>query len=779
MSKRGRRRASASLPASVDAAALRKALFATKVPSSELWRTYFGRNTTMARIEAALRNAEVGSMLELTDLATETVGVDPHLASVLRKRLGAIKACDWDVTPAQGEGLDKREAADVAEVVRRQLRGLPTFKQAIEDLAWGLFHGRSALEIHWQLEAGSVPWRVDDLGWIHPRRLSFGPARELRVADGLYSSLYAAAGVALRDVPLKFIEFTPRLFCEYPEREGLAPRCLYWSFFKRFSARERMILIELFGKPWRIVEVDNDSRAGAAELDQALDMADALGSATAAQFPRGTKLAVVTPDPKSGELHNSTIADCDRQMSKLVLGNTGTTDAEANRAESVVHKSEQDVILQSDGAAISERIQRSLVDAIVLLNYGAEKLRYSPLFQLRTSPVSDRAAELDRMSKMVLQLGVPVALAEVYEVTGFRPPAPDEATVELEPPAFGAVATPHGRIVPPREVAEDVDEAESDDHLVAFNATNAGRSHGLSAHGSPETIVSRGTLEGARETTRWTTRFVEAAAAATDAPRIYRALAMAARHVDVGALARAVERRALHAAMLGAIDSVWEREHDATVAPAKFAAGEGQDNFAAKPFHAAIQDFRAREILRKSDFEQLSGAAKRRAFTVAGLARDDMLKTAHDELGRALAAGADLATFGGALATRFEEAGWTQLNSSHVELVFRNAAMGGYASGRDAEMKQPAVLAARPFWQVLGVDDDRTRPSHRAALGKVLRADDAFWAKAPLPWGHNCRCRKVSRSQKDVERLGLSITTGAELGGLPDKGWDSRQSLLS
>jgi len=47
----------------------------------------------------------------------------------------------------------------------------------------------------------------------------------------------------------------------------------------------------------------------------------------------GTKLVVVSPDAKSGELHNATIADCDRQLSKLVLGGTGTTDEVYQGAE--------------------------------------------------------------------------------------------------------------------------------------------------------------------------------------------------------------------------------------------------------------------------------------------------------------------------------------------------------------------------------------------------------------------------------------------------------------
>ena len=156
-----------------------------------------------------------------------------------------------------------------------------------------------------------------------------------------------------------------------------------------------------------------------------------------------------------------------------------------------------------------------------------------------------------------------------------------------------------------------------------------------------------------------------------------------------------------------------------------------------------------------------------------------MLKTAHAELTRALEQGSDLRDFKAALDARFDSAGWTRLNASHVEVVFRNASMGAYGSGRAVEMRQAAVLAARPFWQIVGVRDDRTRPTHRAAQGKVLRADDPFWQRVGSPgWGHNCRCRVVSRSQRDLQRLGLGVVSGASITGLPDPGWDAHESAL-
>ena len=169
----------------------------------------------------------------------------------------------------------------------------------------------------------------------------------------------------------------------------------------------------------------------------------------------------------------------------------------------------------------------------------------------------------------------------------------------------------------------------------------------------------------------------------------------------------------------------------------------------------------------------MAAEAKRRAFTIAGIARKDILATAHKELVRALEDGDDLRRFSARLNDRFKSAGWTKLSPSRVEVVFRNNTMGAYAQGRHEQMTQPEVLAARPFWQILGVKDNVTRGTHGAAHGKVLRADDAFWTRAPLPWGHNCRCRKVSRSARDLERLGLHVVSGASLTGLPDPGWNA------
>lgn len=318
--------------------------------------------------------------------------------------------------------------------------------------------------------------------------------------------------------------------------------------------------------------------------------------------------------------------------------------------------------------------------------------------------------------------------------------------------------------------------------------------------GSVEPLVEKGTREGARATAKWVAAMLDAVDAGPyTAPALHKRLTQAAARLDLEGFAAAAGRRMIVGLALGALDADWEAENDRVIKPPAFsittemrAQGEeaielarrqaykleDESSFVTSPFNEAMRFFRSKKVMSKRAFDRLSGEAKRRAFTISGMASKSVLEVAHMELTRQLETGGDLRAFRAALAERYELAGWVASNPSHVETVFRNAVVGSYASGRDAQMRQPEVLEARPYWQIMGVGDARTRETHRAAHGKVLAASDPFWKKAPLPWGHNCRDRKVSRSAEAVARLGLEVVPGSSLRGLPDDGWDSSGSLL-
>ncbi len=440
-------------------------VFGGKVPRNEQYRTHFGRGLDLARIDSAIRAANRGRMREMTDMGRETISLDGHASAVLNKRLNRIAALPYEIEAATGALVDDKKAASFADIVTEQLESIPRFKQRLKDLSWGFFDGRSALEIEWAFVGGAVPWRVVDLHWIHPRRLSFGPDRELRVVDSFSeSSNFAADGFELRSVPYKFIEFMPRLFCDYPEREGLSPRILYWSFFSRFGTRERLILMELFGKPWRIVkqtaEFVNDEGQ-----DDAFEEAEALGATSTARMPKGWEMAVEQPGSGAGQVHAEVIEHAQSIISKLILGSTGTTDAVPTGLGSSIgdaHLSEEDMVIASDGATVGETIEDMLTDAIIAVNFGESELVNAPRFLMNGEPPVDRLKELDRIEKATA-VGLEVKVDEAYKRTGFSRPDESDEVLKLvtregsfgmpAPAPTTEIAYPPGKAPQPREVA--------------------------------------------------------------------------------------------------------------------------------------------------------------------------------------------------------------------------------------------------------------------------------------------------------------------------------------
>lgn len=397
-------------------------------------RIRFGKALTPDRIELALRQAQLGAMRELTDISRETIDTDPHLAAVLAKRFGALTALPYEIVPANGEGVDQKKAEEYASFVREQISKIPRFGLAVERLAWGLFDGRAALELEWREYKGK--FAVSGLAWIHPRRIHFGPERELRVHDLPAMQGFQPIGIALREVPWKFVEFLPSLFGDYPEREGLGPRCLYWSFFKRFGARERMILLEQYGKPWRTLTIDEESTADPDDIEQADEILENLPITANARLPRGTELNVHAPNRAAGQIHQEVIEESDRQISKLVLGQTGTTDGTAagmNSSQAMVMRGEQDLIRARDAHLISEALEDGLTDAIIAVNFGEDELPHAPRFRIRSDVPVDREAEVRRV-KAAAEAGLSVSLQEAYEVSGFRTPRNDEPVIRLETP---------------------------------------------------------------------------------------------------------------------------------------------------------------------------------------------------------------------------------------------------------------------------------------------------------------------------------------------------------
>jgi phage gp29-like protein len=442
--------------------------FAGHIPQNEQFRPTFGRSLDLDRIDAAIRASNTGIMSPITDLSRETIALDGHVSSLLQKRLGRIGALDFDVTPATGRGVDEGRAKEYAAMVREQLTQIPNFADRLTDLAWGVFDGRSCGEIEWYRYGRE--WAVRDLHWIHARRLSFGPDRDLRVIDPMrQTGNFTDTGFGVESVPYKFVTFRPRMFGDYQEREGLAYRTLYWSFFARLGVREQLELMEIFGKPWRILI----PRTGPGmppinveALQQGFQALTLLGFHNTARMPANVDVQVVQPEQGAGQVHAAVITDARDVLSKLYLGNVLTTDAKATGLGSntaSVQQSGEDLLIAGDARRISETVEDKLTDAMVIVNYGPEAVTHAPKFTLRTDPPLDRNAERTRL-RGAIDDGVPVALEEYRQRVGIREVRPDEPYVirtqrpaelgQAAPPPGPEVVYPEGQAPPPGELID-------------------------------------------------------------------------------------------------------------------------------------------------------------------------------------------------------------------------------------------------------------------------------------------------------------------------------------
>jgi SPP1 gp7 family putative phage head morphogenesis protein len=191
--------------------------------------------------------------------------------------------------------------------------------------------------------------------------------------------------------------------------------------------------------------------------------------------------------------------------------------------------------------------------------------------------------------------------------------------------------------------------------------------------------------------------------------------------------------------------------------------------FNLRPERAA--DFLAAKGLRLSGpYWALDGPAHARNFTVARLAKLEVLADIRDAVQAALDGGKTERWFRAHLESALREKGWwgprvevdpdtlearivQQGSRRRLQTIYRTNLQSAYMAGRHAQALEQSARA--PYAQYLAVRDSRTRPAHAALHGKVFRLDSPEWAVVSPPNGYNCRCRARYLSGRALDRRGL------------------------
>lgn len=175
-------------------------------------------------------------------------------------------------------------------------------------------------------------------------------------------------------------------------------------------------------------------------------------------------------------------------------------------------------------------------------------------------------------------------------------------------------------------------------------------------------------------------------------------------------------------------------------------------------FHEAVDFFRRRVPMHKAQWLQMGTAARQQGFAVADVAQLDVVHQVWLALDDAIARGATFDEFKKTLGPALEAdwAGSVANPPDRIDTIFRNAVLQANNAGRDAQMRDPVVLARRPYWQFVDIDDNRECPICTACHGTILPFDDPWWQTHSPQLHHRCRCRRRPLTVAQAEVAGIT-----------------------
>lgn len=378
---------------------------------------------TPLRLAEILRDADQGEPLRYFELAEIIEERDLHYAGVLQARKRAVAQIDITVEAASDDPEDVRRADMVRDWLKRDELADEAF-----DMLDAVGKGISFTEIVWDSSSGQ--WWPERLEWRDPRWFTFD-RRDMRtplLRGGL------DGGATAEPLPgFKFITIQIKAKSGLPVRSGLARLAAWAWMFKAFTQRDWAIFTQTYGQPVRVGKFhEGATREDKATLFRAV--ANIAGDC-AAIIPRSMEIEFIEAKNATAgsELYERRADWIDRQVSKAVLGQTGTTDSKQGGlgdGGNKVHEGVREDIERADCKALAAAINRDLIRPWMDLEFGPGRA-YPRLVIAR--PDKEDLAQLSESLAKLVPLGLRVSQSEIRDKYGLADPGETEDVLQQAP----------------------------------------------------------------------------------------------------------------------------------------------------------------------------------------------------------------------------------------------------------------------------------------------------------------------------------------------------------
>lgn len=370
---------------------------------------------TPERLARLLRSAEEGEADAYLELAEEMEEKDLHYRAVLSTRRLQVSGLDITVDAA----TDAKEDVMAADLAREFLE-TDVLQAAAFDVLDAVGKGYSACEILW--DTGGRQWMPVDIVWRDPRWFGFDPW-EMRTLK-----LKGETGLLEPLAPAKFIAHVHRSKSGIPVRGGLA-RAVTWGYlFKNFDLKAWVLFCEVYGHPLRLGKYETN--ANETERAVLLRAVRNIAADHAAIVPDSMKVEFIDAKAQGNAAIFEKLSEyLDRQVSKAVLGQTGTTDTGSRVGTADAHERVREDIEKSDATQLAASLNRDLIRPLIDLNMGPRR-RY-PRLRVYRPKQEDITALVDNVVKLV-PVGLRVEASVMSDKLGL--PNPDAGAVCLGAP---------------------------------------------------------------------------------------------------------------------------------------------------------------------------------------------------------------------------------------------------------------------------------------------------------------------------------------------------------
>lgn len=394
----------------------------TTVRTEDLWSTYPSSGLTPAKLASVLKEADQGSIARAMDLAEEIEAKSGRILSGMQTRKRAVQRLDWTITPASDSARD----TEIADFIRKNFTDCG-LRKPVYNLMDALLKGFAALWINWRLDGDQI-W-LGSLDWTPQRRWTYVPIDHTPYAPApitprILTEQNPLYGEEIK--PFTFLIHTDTTRSTVPQKAGLWRTVVWYWMFANFSLRDWIVFLDRYGLPFKLGKypVGMDP----AEVDVLKAAVRAAGD-SGAVINDQTMLEILETKGTGTSMHERLTRYCDDQITLVILGQTATTQGTPGRLGADDAQSDvREDLIKADGADLAETIINGLIYPLVGWNFGWDD--FLPRFEFLFDKEEDLKTKSETY-KTLVEIGVPVTVAQAHEEFGIRPAEGEEPLLQL------------------------------------------------------------------------------------------------------------------------------------------------------------------------------------------------------------------------------------------------------------------------------------------------------------------------------------------------------------